>query len=658
MKIKKVLIANRGEIACRIIKTLKKLGISSVAIYSEADSKSLHVTMADERFFVGPSPSNQSYLNIDAICNAALECKADAVHPGFGFLSENATFAKRLEELGIKFIGPNHEVIGLMGDKIQAKKIAIDAGVNIIKGYMGEINNADEVMQKVEEIGFPLIIKAAAGGGGKGMRIVKSADEIDEALSLAQSEAKKSFGDNRVFIEQYIEKPRHIEIQILADKFGNVVCLGERECSIQRRYQKVIEEAPSCFMTNTVRQQMYKQSIKLAKQVNYYSVGTIEFIMDQNKNFYFLEMNTRIQVEHPVTELITGIDLIDEMIKVEEGHKLTIKQDQVTLNGHAIEARIYAEDPTNNFLPVTGTIINYTEPNGKNIRIDTGVEIGSEITMFYDPMIEKLCAYGKNREDAIKNINLALQKLHITGFQNNIAFLQSILSNPEFISGNLHTDFIQDFYPNGFESDNLTSKAITMLSLASLYLHLNNEQRNNAIFDNNDLSEEWTVKVQNQTQQLIVKKYTDGYMESSINGNTGVFTLTTNWTPGNIIFICNIDNHETIFKLNKMETNYILQYQTTTALCRVYRSDYSHLLKFTESNNQNEEETSILAPITGMITKIYVKKGDEVTAGQALFIIEAMKMENTFYAKVNAKVIKVNYSEGEQVNTNDVIIEY
>ena len=656
MKIKKVLIANRGEIACRIIKTLQKMNIFSVAVYSEGDANSLHTQMADESFCIGPAQSIKSYLNIDAICNAALDSKADAVHPGFGFLSENSEFAKRLDEIGICFIGPSPEVIKIMGDKIKAKKVANEAGVDIIDGYIGAIDNVQEIITTSESIGFPIIIKAAAGGGGKGMRIVNSKEEIEEALILASSEAEKSFADNRLFIERYIERPRHIEIQILADKFGNVLCLGERECSIQRRYQKVIEEAPSSFITDKVRKKMYKQSSILAKKVGYYSAGTVEFIMDRDRNFYFLEMNTRIQVEHPVTELVTGFDLIQEMIKIEENNKLTIKQDEVQINGHAIETRVYAEDPANNFLPASGVISHYMEPkNDKNIRIDSGIQAGAEVTMFYDPMLAKICTHAKNREDAISYMRLALKKFYILGVENNISFLQSIISQPSFISGELYTDFIKDFYPDGFKSNELTNEITKVFCAVILYIYLTNEYRNTRMFSGEKLARNWIINI-NKKLYNIESDYFEGALKIQIG--TESIMLNTIWIPGDTIFIANINDDEFIIKLNKKNSDYTLEYDGCKALCKVYRPDFSPALEFMHSQNNKEDNTVVISPITGMITKIYVSEGDEVKTGQPLFIVEAMKMENTFYAKINAKIARIKYSEGENVNSNDVIIEY
>ncbi len=656
MKIKKVLVANRGEIACRIIKTLRKMDIMSVAVFSEADTNSLHVEMADESFCIGSAQSTKSYLNLDSVCEAIIASKADAVHPGFGFLSENCQFVQRLQKMGIRFIGPNTDVVKKMGDKIEAKKIAVDAGVSVVQGYIGEAHNLQDVVKIASSIGFPIIIKAAAGGGGKGMRIINSVDDIEEALILATSEAEKSFGDSRVFVERYMERPRHIEIQVLADKFGNVVCLGERECSIQRRYQKVVEEAPSFFVNEQLRYEMYEQAVLLAKKVGYYSAGTIEFIMDKDRNFYFLEMNTRIQVEHPVTELVTGIDLIEEMIKIEEGEELNVRQSDIEINGHALEVRVYAEDPANNFLPASGIITHYIEPeNMENVRIDTGVQLGSEVTMFYDSMLVKICTHSNTRERAIFAMQQALREFYILGVENNISFLQSIINNPKFISGDIYTGFIQDYYPDGFISDELTSEIKGVFAAVILYVHLNNECRNSAILGDVKLEREWFVKIDDY-----LCEFQADYAEGSIKlqSDDRIIRLSTNWYPGQALFKANINGCETIVKLLKYDLCYILSYNGYKSLCNVYTPEASRLLKFVKQNSDDEDNSVVISPISGMITKLYVAKGSEVKIGQPLFIIEAMKMENTIYAKGNAKISEINFKEGDQINVNDTVIRF
>ena len=462
---KKILIANRGEIACRIISTCKKLSIPTVAVYSDADARALHVKLADEAVNIGPPPSTESYLSIDKIISACKQTNADAVHPGYGFLSENHLFMSRLEKEDITFIGPSAEPIRVMGDKIESKIFAIDAGVNTVPGYQDIIKTSEEAIEIAKNVGFPVMIKASAGGGGKGMRIAYNEDDIPDAYTSSINEAKSSFGDDRVFIEKFIVKPRHIEIQILADNYGNAIHLGERECSIQRRNQKIIEESPSPFVDGELREAMGAQAVQLAKKVGYQSAGTVEFIVDQDKNFYFLEMNTRLQVEHPVTELVTGFDLVEEMIKIAAGEKLNISQEDVKFNGWAIESRIYAEDPERNFMPSTGRLVTYQPPISiDNIRNDTGVYEGGEISMFYDPMISKLCSYGKDRKKACDLMQDALNNYEITGIQNNLNLLSSIIKNEKFISGDINTGFIEEEYPNGFNSK-IISKDLSLIHI-------------------------------------------------------------------------------------------------------------------------------------------------------------------------------------------------
>ena len=481
---KKILIANRGEIACRIISTCKKLSIPTVAVYSDADKKSLHVTLADESVNIGPAASSESYLSIDKIISACKETGADAVHPGYGFLSENYTFMSRLEKDDITFIGPSAEPIRIMGDKIESKIFAKEAGVNTVPGHQGIIKNIDQAILIANEVGFPVMIKASAGGGGKGMRIAFNEGDIPDAFTSSINEAKSSFGDDRVFIEKFIVKPRHIEIQILADSHGNVIHLGERECSIQRRNQKIIEESPSPFVDSDLRNAMGDQAVQLSKKVGYSSAGTVEFIVDQERNFYFLEMNTRLQVEHPVTELVTGFDLVEEMIKVAAGEKLNVTQDDVSFKGWAIESRIYAEDPERNFMPSTGRLITYKPPlNTDNIRNDTGVYEGGEISMFYDPMISKLCSYGKTRIEACNLMQEALNNFEISGIQNNLNLLSSIIKNKKFIDGDINTGFINEEYPEGFCSKVLDPKDGLIFSLAAVFAYI--KEKNNSLVSEN-----------------------------------------------------------------------------------------------------------------------------------------------------------------------------
>ncbi|MEA3221023.1 acetyl-CoA carboxylase biotin carboxylase subunit [Immundisolibacter sp.] len=474
---KKILIANRGEIACRVIRSCQRLGIATVAIYSEADRNALHVRMADEAWPVGPAPSAQSYLDIDRILEVISAAGAQAVHPGYGFLSENAEFARRLEEAGVVFIGPPQGAVRAMGDKIESKKLAVEAGVNTVPGYVGIIDTPDEAVRIAEDIGFPVMIKATAGGGGKGMRVVNRREEMAEGFRAATSEARSSFGDDRVFIEKYITRPRHIEIQVLGDRQGNIVYLGERECSIQRRHQKVIEEAPSVFLTPEVRRAMGEQAVALARAVGYHSAGTVEFIVDQERNFYFLEMNTRLQVEHPVTELVTGVDLVEQMIRIAAGEPLALRQDDVTLTGWAIEARVYAEDARRGFLPSIGRLTDYQEPTGPGIRVDSGTYEGGEISMYYDPMIAKLIAYGEDRAQATARLVDALDSYDIRGVTTNLDFLGSLLSHPRFATGDISTNFIAEEYPDGYAEPPVDDKERELFAVIAAYVRAQQELR-------------------------------------------------------------------------------------------------------------------------------------------------------------------------------------
>jgi propionyl-CoA carboxylase alpha chain len=475
----KLLIANRGEIACRIIKTCRKMGIATVAVYSDADTNSLYVQMADEAINIGDSPSSQSYLDINKILAAIKQSGANLVHPGYGFLSENKLFAQALEKMGVIFVGPSTYSIEMMGDKIQSKKIAIGAGVSSVPGHLGVVKDAKEASKIAKDIGFPVMVKASAGGGGKGMRIVYEAKDVAEAFLSATNEAKNSFSDDRIFIEKFIENPRHIEIQIIADKSGNMVCLGERECSIQRNNQKVIEEAPSSFVDENTRKKMYDQSKALSKKVGYYSAGTVEYIMDKDKKFYFLEMNTRLQVEHPVTELVTGTDIVELMIKIALGETLPFTQKDIKLNGWAMESRIYAEDPARGFLPSSGRINLYIEPQeSENVRVDSGIYEGGEVSMFYDAMIAKLCSYGKDRNEAINHMKSALGTMAIGGVSHNISFLETIMQNDRFVSGDISTSFIKEEFPEGFSGNEINSASQMVLISTSLFIFFKNFIRN------------------------------------------------------------------------------------------------------------------------------------------------------------------------------------
>ncbi|AHX03584.1 propionyl-CoA carboxylase, alpha subunit [Ehrlichia chaffeensis str. Heartland] len=654
--IKKILIANRGEIACRVMRTARKMGISCVAVYSNADVYSLHVLSAEEAVNIGPAPVNQSYLNMEKICEVACNTGVDAVHPGYGFLSENADFPEKLEQYNIKFIGPSSTSIRMMADKITSKKIAESAKVNIIPGYMGIVDSVHEAKEIAKSIGFPVMIKATAGGGGKGMRIVKSSEEIEQAFTSATNEAAKNFRDGRIFIEKYVELPRHIEIQIIADKHGNIVCLGERECSIQRHNQKVIEETPSPFLDEETRQKMYQQCMNLAKKVGYYSAGTIEFIVDQDKQFYFLEMNTRLQVEHPVTELVTGIDIVEEMIRIADGEELRFTQQDVKFTGSAIEARVYAENPTKNFLPSSGRIAYYSAPMpNDNLRIDSGVFEGAEVSMFYDPMIAKVCTYGKNRDEAVSFMQRYLNEFYIGGIANNIDFLLSVFHHPVFISGNINTKFIEQFYFDGFQGNPLTKACIKLFILTSLCIFFQDEYGIHGVelCENRELA----VYVDGQ-KYLISAKYENGRVLAIYDQCE--YLVVSTWNVNFKILQIQVNNDEVFHvKVDSRLNKYQLKYSAMSALCAVYKPCVSDLLPIMPQISGEELYSSnVCSPISGMIVKIYVKQGEEVQPGQPLLVIEAMKMENVIYSDVKSIVKSVLFSEGNSVATGDVIIEF
>jgi propionyl-CoA carboxylase alpha chain len=660
----KLLIANRGEIACRIIKTCRKLGIKTVAVYSDADINSLFVQMADESVNIGASPSSQSYLNVNKIVSAVKKTGATMVHPGYGFLSENRNFAEALDKAGVMFVGPSTYSIEMMGDKIQSKKLALEADVSTVPGHMGVIKDADEAIKIAEQIGFPVMVKASAGGGGKGMRIVWKKEEMAEAFLSASNEARNSFSDDRVFIEKFIENPRHIEIQVIADKHGNIVCLGERECSIQRNNQKVIEEAPSSFIDEKTRAKMYEQSIALAKKVKYYSAGTIEYIMDKNKNFYFLEMNTRLQVEHPVTELITGLDIVELMIKIAQGEKLPFTQKDIKLNGWAMESRIYAEDPSRGFLPSSGRISLYIEPEeNENVRVDSGVYEGGEVSMFYDAMIAKLCTYGKNRKEAIEHMKHALGSFAISGVSHNISFLETIMKSERFTKGDLSTSFIKDEFPAGFSGSELDSKAKQVLLVVAMQIFLKNYQRNSLMTGqlNNrqkQISDRWVIEIDENSYLINIVEQELGKLV--INCDRKDIKLSTSWNNGEKLFRGAVNGLSVGVKIreNNNTGSYLLQYSGLDAFVSVYSPRIAELNKFMPKIQKNAKPVNLTSPITGKIIRFKVAEGDEVKSGQDLVVIEAMKMENVIRADCDVKIAKIKFKEGEPVGIGQVIIDF
>ena len=684
---KKILIANRGEIACRVIKTAKKMNIKTVAVYSDADRYAEHVRMADESVYLGKSPASESYLKPELIIKACKDKKCDALHPGYGFLSENANFAEALDKAGIVFIGPSKKAIASMGDKIESKKIAKAAEISTVPGYIGVIQNKEKAVQIADEIGYPVMIKASAGGGGKGMRIAFSRDEVADGFERATSEAINSFGDERIFIEKFITEPRHIEIQVLADKHGNTIYLGERECSIQRRNQKVIEEAPSPFLDEVTRKKMGNQAVKLAKKVGYSSAGTVEFIVDKNKNFYFLEMNTRLQVEHPVTELVTGIDLVEQMICIAYGKKITITQDKIVLNGSAIESRIYAENPYKNFLPSIGRLTKYHPPqekthdDGSITRNDTGVREGDEVSMFYDPMIAKLCSWGKTREISIERMESALDKFLLEGIDHNIPFLSSILGSKRFKSGDLTTSFIEDEYPNGFHGRVIDKNEEWILSTLFLAYHLS--ELSEAFLIDNGISEEWEVQIKNKNiasetinfqfkikkslisnHEIYIKplplKNVPGIINDYIKINLQKNYVTKLVTANIKLFDTNKKSMPELIqcRINNTVPNLELSYRGITLSALILPKHVANYHKYMKPIKIIDKSNLLLCPMPGKLIKLLVKEGDTVEEGQALCVVEAMKMENTLLAEKKCMINKIKFRQGDIVSVDETIMEF
>ena len=683
---KKILIANRGEIACRVIKTAKKMNIKTVAVYSDADRYAEHVRMADESVYLGKSPASESYLKTELIIKACKDKKCDALHPGYGFLSENANFAEALDKADIVFIGPSKKAIASMGDKIESKKIAKAAEINTVPGYIGVIQNKEKAVQIADEIGYPVMIKASAGGGGKGMRIAFSRDEVADGFERATSEAINSFGDERIFIEKFITEPRHIEIQVLADKHGNTIYLGERECSIQRRNQKVIEEAPSPFLDEVTRKKMGNQAVRLAEKVGYSSAGTVEFIVDKNKNFYFLEMNTRLQVEHPVTELITGVDLVEQMICIAYGEKLKLTQDKIVLNGSAIESRIYAENPYKNFLPSIGRLTKYHPPqekthdDGSITRNDTGVREGDEVSMFYDPMIAKLCSWGKTREISIKRMETALDNFLLEGIDHNIPFLSSILGSKRFKSGDLTTSFIEDEYPKGYNGRVPDKNEEWILSTLFLAYYLSELSKDFLI--DNGVSEEWEVQIKNKNiasetinfqfkinkslisnHEIYIKplplKNVPGIINDYIKINLQK-NYVTKLVAANIkLFDTNKKSMPELIqcRINNTVPNLELSYRGITLSALILPKHVADYHKYMKPIKIIDKSNLLLCPMPGKLIKVLVKEGDTIEEGQALCVVEAMKMENTLLAEKKCIINKINFREGDTVSVDETIMK-
>ncbi len=662
---KKILIANRGEIACRVIKTARKMGIHTVAIYSDVDRNALHVKMADEAVHIGPAPANQSYIVIDKVMDAIKQTGAEAVHPGYGFLSENAKFAEALEEAGVAFIGPPKGAIEKMGDKITSKKIAQDAEVSTVPGYMGLIEDADEAVKISSEIGYPVMIKASAGGGGKGMRIAWNDQEAREGFQSSKNEAANSFGDDRIFIEKFVTQPRHIEIQVLCDQHGNGVFLHERECSIQRRNQKVIEEAPSPFLDNETRKAMGEQSLALAHAVGYASAGTVEFIVDGGKNFYFLEMNTRLQVEHPVTELITGVDLVEQMIRVAYGETLQIAQDDLTINGWAMESRLYAEDPYRGFLPSIGRLTRYRPPSEEAtathaVRNDTGVFEGGEISMYYDPMIAKLCTWAPTRAEAIEEMRIALDSFEVEGIGHNIPFLSAVYDHEKFTSGNMTTAFIEEEYPEGFDGVALTDSDLKRIAAATAAMYRVSEIRRSRIsgrMDNHErhVGSDWVVRLQDQSFDIVIGADKDG-ATIDINGDT--YRVESDWTPGQPLAKLTVDGTPLVLKVGKLPGGFRVRYRGADMPVNVYTPRQAELAALMPEKVAADTSKMLLCPMPGLIVSVNVAEGDDVQEGQALCTVEAMKMENILRAERKGVVKKINAGAGDSLAVDDVIMEF
>ena len=666
---KKILIANRGEIACRVIRSARKMGIATVAVYSDADAQAQHVKQADEAVHIGESPASESYLVIDKIIDACKQTGAQAVHPGYGFLSERVEFKKRLAEAGVVFIGPGEQAIEAMGDKITSKKIAADAGVTTVPGFMGLIDSAEHAVIIASEIGYPVMIKASAGGGGKGMRIAWNDAEAREGYDRSRSEAKSSFGDDRLFIEKFVTEPRHIEIQILADSFGNTIYLGERECSIQRRNQKVIEEAPSPFLDEATRKRMGEEAVALSKAVNYESAGTVEFIVDKDRNFYFLEMNTRLQVEHPVTELITGVDLVEQMISIANGEKLALKQEDIQLNGWAMESRLYAEDPYRKFLPSIGRLVKYRPPKEVNlankvVRNDTGVVEGDEISMFYDPMIAKLCTWSDTREHAIEEMSAALDQFELEGIGHNIPFLSAVMQHDRFKSGNITTAFIDEEYPEGFNGVEFDDASLLKAIAISLMAHSVEHNRMAASSTPTPVSHgsfERVVRINRENHRVMYTANDDG-INFALTADDSML-LKSDWVPGDTLINAELVTAESngiafAAKINATIDGYRIRMRgidTDTLVLSVANAELHDLLPEKQAADTSKY---LLCPMPGLLLSLMVAEGDAVEEGQALAIVEAMKMENVLRAEKAGTVKSIRCAQGDSLAVDETILEF
>ncbi len=656
----KILIANRGEIACRIIRTARRLGIATVAVYSEADRESLHVEMADEAVCIGPPPSTESYLLIERIVEACRSTGSDAVHPGYGFLSENAAFPQALANAGVSFIGPPVAAVNAMGDKITSKKIAEQAGVNSVPGHLQSLSDADEAVEIARGIGYPVMLKASAGGGGKGMRIANNDDECRDGFERARSEASSSFGDDRIFVEKFITDPRHIEIQILGDTHGHVIHLGERECSIQRRHQKVIEESPSPFVDADMRAAMGEQAVALARSVDYHSAGTVEFIVGADRSFYFLEMNTRLQVEHPITEAVTGLDLVELMIRIAAGEALEIAQADVKMTGWAIEARIYAEDPAQDFLPSCGRLVRYQPPIADYVRLDSGVREGGEISIYYDPMVAKLVTHADDRPAAIARMQRALDEFYLRGISHNMNFLAAIVKNPRFAAGQLTTNFIAEEFPDGYDAESMDEQEWRSLVCVAASVHQRLRRRAKGMSGRMstgplDLPRQWVV-CHGGKRSSVTMSSTGDYDEVVVDGIR--MKVASNWLPGARLFKGAIDDVIVCVQVERAGIAYRLAMGGVIAELMVLSPRSAALYALMPVKEATDSSRFLLAPMQGLLVSVAVQSGDEVDAGQELAVVEAMKMENVLRASDHRKVASVLVSPGESVSVDQPIIEF
>ena len=658
---KKILIANRGEIACRIIRTARRIGIATVAVYSDADAEALHVRMADEAVRIGPPPSAESYLKIDRIVDACRQSGAEAVHPGYGFLSENPVFARALVKAGVAFIGPPAEAIAAMGDKIESKKLARTAGVSSVPGHLDVIPDAEAAVAIARDIGYPVMIKASAGGGGKGMRIAAGDSEVRDGFRSAASEAKSSFADDRIFIEKYIERPRHIEIQVLGDNYGNIVHLGERECSIQRRHQKVIEEAPSPLLDPDTREAMGSQAVALARAVEYCSAGTVEFVVDQQRNFYFLEMNTRLQVEHPVTEQITGLDLVELMIRIASGEPLPFAQQDIGISGWAVEARVYAEDPKRNFLPSVGRLVRYSPPEGDGVRLDSGVFEGAEISVHYDPLIAKLVAFGPDRITAIDRLADALDRFYVAGLQHNVAFLASVAAKPRFREGTLSTDFIAEEFPGGFAAPSGFVEADHVILLAAALAHRRLRELETSIESKLpgaqiDLPPDCTILLDGHPHSVSMRPEGAGY-RIEIAGERRL--AVTDWQPGQVLLHVRVEQHASAVQIERLPgAAFLLTHGGVVRRAQVLSPRAAELLALMPEKKPPDTSRLLLSPMPGLLSSIAVSQGQEVKAGEPLAIVEAMKMENVLRAERDGRVARIRANPGDSLAVDEVILEF